>query len=109
MQHQSRVHNNRGSSLLMRGMLDAARQELELAVQEDPSNVAALTNFGYLLSREGKTDEAILLYQRAIGMDPRYAVAHNNLGLAYTEKEHYAAARAASSLPRMRSDEPRLL
>ena len=93
--HQSKIHNNRGSALLMRGMLDAARQELEIAIQEDPSNVAALTNFGYLLSREGRIDEAILLYQRAIGMSPGYAVAHNNLGLAYTEKEQHAEALEA--------------
>jgi len=36
---------------------------------------------GEQLSKEGKIDEAIQAFRKAISIDPRYAVAHYNLGV----------------------------
>ena len=36
---------------------------------------------GEQLAREGKIDEAIQAFRRAISIDPQYATAHHNLGV----------------------------
>jgi tetratricopeptide (TPR) repeat protein len=40
-------------------------------------------NFGADLLKQGKLDEAVLEFRRAIEIDPTYAAAHLNLGYAY--------------------------
>lgn len=55
--------------------------------------------FGTALRTEGRLDEAIERYRRAVALDPAYAAAHNNLGIALREGgafeealEHYREA-----------------
>lgn len=86
-QEQAKIHNNRGVAFLLEGRLDTARRELESALALDHENVSTLANLGYLLTQEGEFDQAILFCQKAIGLSPGYAVAYNNLALAYMEKD----------------------
>ena len=80
---RSKIHNNRGAALLMEGKTAAARDEIEAAVSLDPHNVVALTNLAFALDVEGLHDQAIVLYQKAIGLRPGYAVARNNLSRTF--------------------------
>jgi tetratricopeptide (TPR) repeat protein len=46
------------------------------------ANTIALNNFGLLLSKSGRVEEAIAQYQAALAINPDYAKARNNLGIA---------------------------
>src|SRR5262249_8932185 len=48
----------------------------------DPNYAPAHNNLGNALSRQGKVDEAIAAYRKAIENDPKLAGAHYNLGTA---------------------------
>jgi tetratricopeptide (TPR) repeat protein len=52
-------------------------------------------NLATALQEEGRTDEAIAHYQRALSIRPDYAPAYNNLGTALMAKGEHAAAVAA--------------
>jgi tetratricopeptide (TPR) repeat protein len=52
------------------------------ALDTTKENFVAHTILGYVLAKEGKTDEAIAHYEKAIGIRPEFAMAHNNLGIA---------------------------
>ena len=49
---------------------------------------------GVFYQKKGLYDQAIAEYTRAIGADPRYALAYYNRGRAYFEKEQYDRALA---------------
>jgi tetratricopeptide (TPR) repeat protein len=53
----------------------------------------AWNNLGILAAREGKTDEAIESFQKALGINPDHAVALQNLGNAYRQKRDWDAAK----------------
>ncbi len=44
---------------------------------------------------KGQVDEAIACYQKAIELDPKDAIAHNNLGLALQAKDQRDEAIAS--------------
>ena len=51
---------------------------------QSPEAVTA-RNEGYRLYQEGKLNEAIAAYQKAISLDQNYAAPHNDLGIVYEE------------------------
>jgi cytochrome c-type biogenesis protein CcmH/NrfG len=53
---------------------------------------AADLELGKKLQREGKTDEAIDVLERAVAQDPKNGPAHYYLGLCYAEKKEGAKA-----------------
>lgn len=55
----------------------------------------AWNNLGILAARDGKTDEAIGYFQKALAINPDHAVALQNLGNAYRQKKDWDAARKA--------------
>jgi tetratricopeptide (TPR) repeat protein len=55
-------------------------------LQIDPNNARAHNNLGIALSDQGKLDEAIACYQKALQIDPNYADAHINLGIALSDQ-----------------------
>jgi tetratricopeptide (TPR) repeat protein len=52
----------------------------------------AWNNLGILSAREGKTDDAIGYFQKALAIDSDHAVALQNLGNAYRQKKDWDAA-----------------
>ena len=56
----------------------ASEQALSLGLAPRAIPLFAL---GYILADQHKTEEAIAEYRKAIEIDPRYAAAHNNLGI----------------------------
>jgi tetratricopeptide (TPR) repeat protein len=64
--------NKLGSALAAVNDLKAAEQEFGLILQENPKHVSASTNLGFIKLKQGKTLDAINLYNRALKYDPDY-------------------------------------
>jgi tetratricopeptide (TPR) repeat protein len=58
-----------------------------------PKNAVKEFDHGVQADREGKRDEAIQHYQKAVRIAPAFYMAHNNLGSAYLSKSDFAGAR----------------
>jgi tetratricopeptide (TPR) repeat protein len=65
--------------------LGEARANLEALVAKRPAAVGPLTLIGMLYEAEGNRAEAVKRYQKALALDPRAAVAANNLAFRYAE------------------------
>ena len=57
------------------------------------------TTWGLRSAEQGKLDEAVASYQRALRLKPDYAEAHNNLGVAFKEQGKLTEAVAAGRGP----------
>ncbi len=68
-----------GRMYYQQGRLDLARQELEKYVATAPMSVPGNTMLGTILELQGKNTDAKQRYQKALQIDPRAAVAANNL------------------------------
>jgi Flp pilus assembly protein TadD len=68
-----------GRMYYQQGRLDLARRELEKYVSTAPMSVPGNTMLGTILELQGKLDEAKGRYNKALQIDPRAAVAANNL------------------------------
>lgn len=68
-----------GKMYYQQGRLDLARRELETYVNRAPNSVPANTMLGTILQLQGKHDDAKERYGKALQVDPRAAVAANNL------------------------------
>ena len=69
-----------------------------------PNYIEAYNNVGALLKSQGKLDDAIEIYNKAILINPDYAEAYNNLGNAFknqgeTEKALQAYDKALTINP----------
>lgn len=62
------------------------------AVKVTRGNYLAHNNLGYFLALQGKLDEAMEEYRRALESNPRYEEALNNLGHALARKRRHAEA-----------------
>ncbi|HJU42356.1 MAG TPA: tetratricopeptide repeat protein, partial [Vicinamibacterales bacterium] len=68
-----------GRMYYQQGRLDLARRELEKYVNTAPMSVPGNTMLGTILELQGRLDEAKSRYNKALQIDPRAAVAANNL------------------------------
>jgi tetratricopeptide (TPR) repeat protein len=68
-----------GKMYYQQGRLDLARKELEVFANKQPNSVPAQTMLGTILELQKQTDLAKDRYNRALKIDPRAAVAANNL------------------------------
>ena len=68
-----------GKMYYQQGRLDLARRELETYVGQAPNSVPANTMLGTILELQGRKDDAKARYNKALQIDPRAAVAANNL------------------------------
>jgi tetratricopeptide (TPR) repeat protein len=86
-----------GSVYLEQQKRREAREYFERAVKSAADYPATLpnawNNLGILAAREGKTDEAIGYFQKALALNPEHAVALQNLGNAYRQKKDWGAAK----------------
>lgn len=80
---QGEARTQRGTAHIFRDeALEAARCFAQ-ALVADPRHYRALTNQGNLALEAGHLAEAIEAYQAAIKINPNFANAHHNLGVAY--------------------------
>jgi tetratricopeptide (TPR) repeat protein len=79
-----------------------AEKVLRTAVGSNSINSAPHVRLGRVLQLQGRLDEAIAEYQRAISINPGSASAHNNLGIAFSQqgKRQQAAAEYRLALDR---------
>ena len=92
------VHNTLGTILLKLGQTAAAESAFAAALQRDPEASYALNNLCYVKFLQGHGEQAIAACNRAVGLQPGLAAAHNNLGLAYwAEGDRISAAQAFAS------------
>jgi tetratricopeptide (TPR) repeat protein len=86
-----------GSVYLEQKKSKDARECFERTVKATADYPATLpnawNNLGILSAREGKTDEAVGYFQKALAINPEHAVALQNLGNAYRQKKDWNAAR----------------
>ena len=68
-----------GKMYYQQGRLDLARRELEKYVSTAPMSVPGNTMLGTIQELQGRLDEAKTSYGKALQIDPRAAVAANNL------------------------------
>jgi len=60
------LHTGLGSALMQLGDVAGARHEFEMAIAANPSNATALRRLGDLVIADGRTDEAVKLYERSV-------------------------------------------
>jgi tetratricopeptide (TPR) repeat protein len=90
---------------MLRGMLQAARQSLmaeryseaiaayQAVLKRDPRNVDALTHLGFIVALGGHADSALETIDKALAVDPNYALAHYYRGqVLYEAKQDTAGA-----------------
>jgi tetratricopeptide (TPR) repeat protein len=90
---------------MLKGMLQAARQSLlagryseaiaayQAVLKRDPRNVDALTHLGFIVALGGHADTALETIDRALAIDPDYALAHYYRGqVLYEAKRDPAGA-----------------
>ncbi len=87
-----------GSRALERGDNSTAEKSFRSALALDPNSVPLLNNLAISIARQDRSDEAIALYQRALGLKKEDPVTQRNLGVAY-----FRAHRYRDALPLLRS------
>jgi tetratricopeptide (TPR) repeat protein len=93
---------SRGLAQLQLGNMEAARQDLNMARDQAPNSPVSHINLARLSLKEGKTDEAISLYERALAIDSANYDALNGLVNIYvkqgrTDQAHARVDQAISS------------
>ena len=78
-----------GYFLYSRGNIEQSEQRLRAALKADPEHEKALLNLGLVLGRRQLYDEALAVFERAVGP----AAARHNLGLLHTQHGNAAEAR----------------
>jgi len=61
-------------------------------LETDSGNLAALNDFGVLCRIQGRLEEAVLLYQKALAIEPDNPAVHRNLGNAHFDLQQFDLA-----------------
>ncbi len=100
-----------GQIYLSQGRLDEALQEFDSLAERRSNPVSALTMSGMILQARNRPSEARTRYEREVTIDPRAAVAANNLAWLYLEsgEELNDALRLARNAAEVLPDSPAVL
>ena len=75
-----------------------------------PNHHSLQVNLGVAVASQGRADEALPFFRRAIELQPNYAAAHANLGFALKSNRRYAEARESfQTALKLRADDPNTL
>lgn len=88
-------HLNLGVIYAKEGNLEAAEEQLRLAVELEPGEAKVHLELGKVLARAGKTQDAIAEFTRAAELEPGNATTFHVLGILHKRAGETAAARAA--------------
>jgi len=78
-----RLFTNLGLAYFSLQQADLAEQAFQQAVRRDPNDAVAYNHLGILQRHNGRFQEALVQYQRAIEIDDSYAPAYLNLGILF--------------------------
>ncbi len=81
--------NKYGTALAAKGLLNEAEKELKEILKENPKNVSALNNLGFVKLRQGYVTEAEQLYFKALALDPDYEALLLNIAGLYAYKKDF--------------------
>jgi tetratricopeptide (TPR) repeat protein len=90
-----RILNILGSAHAQAGNLAEARRAFERALEVEPENIGAHLNLATILSSQGDVDGAIEVLDRALVLQPDYALLHEREGLVWYGAGRFAEAEAA--------------
>jgi len=76
------------------GKIDQALAQLGLAEKCDPLSLIIKTDIAQLLSSAGRYQQAVLVAERALELDPNFLLAHFTLGNIYVGQQLYPKAMA---------------
>ena len=89
------------------GAVRSYRRGLEI----EPANVELLNAMGFSLFQQGKSEEAIVAFEKALAADPKHWKAHNNMALASIDlgelevaEAHYRESLAIKPQPAIYND-----
>lgn len=84
---KARPHLRLGTACMERGLYDQSIPEFNEVLRLD-SHIfpQALYNLGLSYEKKGLPDQAVIAYQKAIYLNPDYAMVHVNLGLLYKDQ-----------------------
>jgi len=94
----------RAVKLHQAGDLEGATRAYEAVLQAQPENVVARSNLGAVYSRQGRYQDAIEQYTRALTLDSENPGIRFNLGLAYYDSSD--TARAGAEFARVLARQP---
>jgi predicted Zn-dependent protease len=77
---------NIADSLAMEGKIIEAGEKYKELLKREPNNPALINNYGFILFRQGKSNEAISQFRRALELDPNLKDANENLAIALGQK-----------------------
>ena len=78
-----RLFTNLGLAHFRLQQAELAEQAFQQAIARNPDDAVAHNHLGILQRRQGRFDDALLEYQRAIEIDSKYARAYLNLGILF--------------------------
>ncbi|MEE3194457.1 MAG: tetratricopeptide repeat protein, partial [Candidatus Poribacteria bacterium] len=80
------VHYNLGVVYAVRGDLETAVTEYQLAIEINPDYVLAHDDLAAIYALKGDLEAAVTEYKKAIQINPEYALIYYNLALTYVLK-----------------------
>ena len=89
---------NQGMALHRQGKLADAEYCYGEVLQRQPDHFAALHLLGLIACQTRRTERGVELIKRAIGLNPKVAEAHNNLGTALIDLKRHEEALASYDL-----------
>ena len=78
--------------------LEQAAEKYKQIINDNPLSREALFGCGTVLMNQTNYDEALLIYNRLVGIDPNDAQAYNQIGVLFKLKEDFEAAKASFAL-----------
>jgi tetratricopeptide (TPR) repeat protein len=88
----ARTHNANATMYIESGDLEAARREVELALENDLEYSYAWSNLAVITYKGGDLDKAVNQTIKAIGLDPKNSRAPYNLAFALDDKKDFKQA-----------------
>lgn len=96
------IHNNLGVHYLTRFMRSGDRENrgkaaeaFKTAIESDPTLVSAYNGLASAYRAAGRREAATELWEKAVALDPEYAMPYYNLGRAYIEARDFQRALGA--------------
>lgn len=83
----------RADEAFVKGDLKQAFFLLDEANGKDPNNAEILGKIGYVLAKQGQSNEAISSYQEALHVEPKNDIFHNAIASLYRELKKFSKAQ----------------